>query len=154
MQYVIVESINPDNHHLFVKYGKELSEKAKTSRSFWKVKERAFEVANPYNIKVIPGARVEIFVDPKGAIKASLMIFGLPLLLFAVAYFAMPQSFDEQYKALAGLGGLVVGFLVNWFVNKYSKNKKYPELVKVLTEEEFKSHFTCNVDCEGCGGCG
>ncbi|MBN2628375.1 MAG: SoxR reducing system RseC family protein [Spirochaetales bacterium] len=149
-----VVEVGEDNL-LYARYTKPLSEKAATSRKFWKVKERSFPVENRDGLSVKAGDFVEISIKTGLTIGAAFLVFMVPLILFASLYGVGGLFFKgEGPRALLGLAGLAVGLIIPAFVNLLQKEKNYPLLEKVLTPEEFQQSLACNSDCAACGGCG
>ncbi|MDC7219094.1 MAG: SoxR reducing system RseC family protein [Spirochaetales bacterium] len=137
------------------RYVKPMTEKAATSRKFWKVKERSFPVENREGLEVKPGDYVEISVQTGLTIGAAFMVFMVPLILFGGFYGISGFFFvNEGPRAVAGVLGLGLGLVLPAFVNILRKNKNYPHLDKVLTPEELREKVACESDCASCGGCG
>ncbi len=88
--------------------------------------------AAPY---LSPGAFVEVEVPTSGALGKGLLLFGLPLALFAAVYFALGSEASEAARAGGGFGGLAVGLLVAVGVSRLWKDPT-PEIVAVYRSPE------------------
>jgi positive regulator of sigma E activity len=96
-------------------------------------RERLFAVQNPQSLTVKTGDRVEYYVAPGKAIKAGFLVLMVPILAFFLFYYLarlLWPAAGETAKVLAGVGGIVMGFVVNFALRK--KTREYPEITKVL----------------------
>jgi len=84
---------------------------------------------------LVPGAFVEVEVPTSGALGKGLLLFGLPLALFAAVYFALGSEASEAARAGGGFGGLAVGLLVAVGVSRFWKDPT-PEIVRVYRAAE------------------
>jgi positive regulator of sigma E activity len=97
-------------------------------------KERLFAVQNPQFLTLKTGDRVEYYIAPGKAIKAGFLVLIVPILAFFLFYYLtglLWPAAGESAKVLAGVGGIVMGFAMN-FVFK-NKTREYPEITKVLS---------------------
>ncbi|MDC7222328.1 MAG: SoxR reducing system RseC family protein, partial [Spirochaetales bacterium] len=139
----------------YARYIKPMTEKAATSRKFWKVKERSFPVENYQGLTVRKGDFVEISVQTGLTIGAAFLVFMVPLILFAAAYGVAGLFWaKEGLRAIAGLVGLGFGLILPAFINLLKKRKNYPRLERVLSLDEMRENIECESDCASCGGCG
>ena len=104
-------------------------------------KDMVLNARNPVGAK--PGDLVRLSVPDIGVVKASFMAYGLPTLAGVAggvlgwtggATVGLPA---EGTAAIAGIGGLVLGF---WFVSNYDRRLRAgwrgPEILKVLESGE------------------
>jgi positive regulator of sigma E activity len=98
-------------------------------------RERLFAVQNPQSLTVKTGDRVEYYVAPGKAIKAGFLVLMVPILAFFLFYYLarlLWPAAGETAKVLAGVGGIVMGFVVNFALRK--RTREYPEITKVLSQ--------------------
>ena len=140
-------------------YAPPSSEKEKSSRRFWGVKERNFHADNPGNLVLKQGDFVEIYLPPGKTILSAFMVFIFPLILFPLFYFAADLVFPEAgegIKALAGLGGIAAGFVSTALFSSFRKKRgrdTLPVIVRVVDEKTaIKDGGKKN--CGSCGLCG
>jgi positive regulator of sigma E activity len=154
IQPTIVEEQLSDNTVL-VRYPNPKAEKSKTSRSFWKVKERNFPVENPQSMSLSKGDMVEILIDPVASIKAAFMVFILPLIGFLVFYaIAFLVTDIEIILFISGVTGLAAGMSVNILMRKIIGIGKLPVIHRKMTLEDMKEFMDCHAACKACKGCG
>jgi positive regulator of sigma E activity len=97
-------------------------------------KERLFAVRNPHFFSLRTGDRVEYFISPGKAVKAGFLILIVPILAFFLFYFltgVLWREAGETAKVLAGVGGIILGFVMNLALK--SKTREYPEITRVLS---------------------
>jgi positive regulator of sigma E activity len=97
-------------------------------------KERLFAVQNPQSLSVKTGDRVEYFIAPGKAIKAGFLVLIVPILAFFLFYYLTGMLWPnagETAKVLVGVGGIVMGFGMNFALK--NKTREYPEITKVLS---------------------
>ena len=114
------ESSRRSNHHELTIFGTR--------------KERLFAARNPQSLAIKAGDRVEYFIAPGKAIKAGFLVLIVPILAFFLFYYLTGMLWPhagETPKVLVGVGGIVMGFVMN-FALKY-KTREYPEITKVLS---------------------
>ena len=103
-------------------------------RIFATRKERLFAARNSQSLSIKIGDRVEYFIAPGKAIKAGFLVLIVPMLVFFLFYYLTgvlwPKA-GETTKVLVGIGGIVMGFVMN-FVLK-NKTREYPEITKVFS---------------------
>ncbi len=97
-------------------------------------RERSFAARNTQAFDLAPGDRVEYFIAPGKAIKAGFFVLMVPILVFFLFYFltgAIWTGAGETARVLAGVGGIVLGFLMNFVLKK--KIREFPEITKVVS---------------------
>jgi positive regulator of sigma E activity len=97
-------------------------------------RERSFTARNTQAFDLAPGDRVEYFIAPGKAIKAGFFVLIVPILVFFLFYFltgAIWTGAGETAKVLAGVGGIVLGFLMNFFLKVWIR--EFPEITKVVS---------------------
>jgi len=97
-------------------------------------RERSFAARNTRGVDLAPGDRVEYFIAPGKAIKAGFFVLMVPILIFFLFYFltgVIWTGAGETARVLAGLGGIVLGFLMNFVLKK--RIREFPEIIKVLS---------------------
>jgi positive regulator of sigma E activity len=93
-----------------------------------------FAVRNPRSLVLKSGDRVEYFIAPGKAIKAGFLVLIVPILAFFLFYYLtgmLSPAAGETAKVLAGVGGIVMGFVMNFALK--NKTREYPEITKVLS---------------------
>jgi len=85
--------------------------------------------------RVVPGAVVEVEVPSSGAIGKAVLLFGLPLLLFAAVYLATGSDAPEVARAAGGFGGLAAGLLATVAIGRAWKDP-LPRIVRVYARPE------------------
>ena len=101
---------------------------------FSKPRERLFAARNPRSLTVKTGDRVEYFIAPGKAIKAGFLVLIVPILAFFLFYYLtglLWTEASETARVLFGVGGIAVGFAVNFALK--NKTREYPEITKVLS---------------------
>ena len=99
-------------------------------------KETTLTASNVRGLPLKEGDAVELFISPWKAIKAGFLIFILPLLFFFAFYFAGESWFaitSESLRVLFGVGGIVLGFLLNVVVKLAAKGKDLPEIIRKIS---------------------
>lgn len=96
-------------------------------------KFQTFEVRNPEALSVKPGDRVRVFLPPGRTILSTLILFGLPLVLFAVLYLLIPAK-NEFIKAFWGIGGGALGFLLAYLFFRARRKELTPILEEILPD--------------------
>ena len=88
------------------------------------------------------GDKVKVRVQTAAYMKATIYIYGIPVLLMVIgAVFGMYiagslNKSSDAMSALFGTGGLIVGLLILFLMRKKGNEKKYvPVVVEVLTED-------------------
>jgi positive regulator of sigma E activity len=97
-------------------------------------KERLFAARNPQSLSIKTGDRVEYFIAPGKAVKAGFLVLIVPILAFFLFYYLTGMLWPdagETAKVLAGVGGIVMGFVMNFALK--NKTREYPEITKVLS---------------------
>jgi len=131
------------------------SAEAATSRRFWGVKDRVYQVANPSNFAVSKGDMVEIYLPPGRTLLTAALIFLLPLALFPLGFFLtgiFVPGIDEGGSFLLGFLllsiGLPTSLLIHRILGRYGGFSAIPRIVKMFAPDEPPSR-ACGVD--GCG---
>ena len=96
-------------------------------------KERLFAVQNTRSLVLKAGDRVEYFIAPGKAVKAGFLVLIVPILVFFLFYYLtglLWKETGENARVLAGVGGIALGFLVNFALKK--RIREYPEITKVI----------------------
>jgi positive regulator of sigma E activity len=97
-------------------------------------KERMVAVRNTQSLAIETGDRVEYFIAPGKAIKAGFLVLIVPILAFFLFYYLTgrlwPQS-GETARVLTGVGGIVLGFVMNFVLR--NRSREYPEITRVLS---------------------
>jgi positive regulator of sigma E activity len=105
-------------------------------RIFAKRKERLFAARNSQSLTIRIGDRVEYFIAPGKAIKAGFLVLIVPILVFFLFYYLTgvlwPEA-GETAKVLVGIGGIIMGFLMNFALK--NRIREYPEITRVFSAE-------------------
>lgn len=91
---------------------------------------REFPAVNPKGLPLHRSDEVEFYVQPGRAILAGFVVLVMPLIAFALAYFAAGVLFSEpteQVRVLSGLGGLFAGFGFAYLLGR--RDNRYPVVV-------------------------
>lgn len=100
-----------------------------------KTKGRSIIALNRSHIDLAPGDHVEIFLPPGRTIFAGFSVLIFPLLTFIAGFVlagtALPES-GEGTRALFGLAGLGLGFLLSYLYNRSAKSRNYPFVTRKL----------------------
>jgi positive regulator of sigma E activity len=93
-----------------------------------------FSAYNGKGIALSPGDCVEVFVAPHKAVLEAVLLFILPLVLFALFYALSRFAFGlgDDVGFFIGCGGIVVGFLLNFVRKLVRKNAGLPEITARL----------------------
>ena len=97
-------------------------------------RERSFRARNTQAFALAPGDRVEYFIAPGKAIKAGFFVLMVPILVFFLFYFlsgVIWTGAGETAKVLAGVGGIILGFLMNFVWKK--RIREFPEITKIVS---------------------
>jgi positive regulator of sigma E activity len=95
-------------------------------------RERLFEAANPKKLPLQPGDRVEVYLPRANALGAGLLVFVVPLLLFAAGYLlAVPivGKASDPLKALFGVCGMAIGFAGALLVGRATGGRSLPWVI-------------------------
>ena len=96
-------------------------------------RERMFVVRNSQSLILKTGDRVEYLVAPGKAIKAGFLVLIVPILAFFLFYYlagVVWSQAGETVKVLAGVGGIALGFAMNFALK--NKTREYPEITRVI----------------------
>jgi positive regulator of sigma E activity len=100
-------------------------------------------VVKAFNAGTLPlneGDIVELFLSPWKAIKAGFLVLIFPLLMFFPLYLAATGPLgieNEAVSILFGIGGIVLGFLINLILKNARKKQDLPEITRVLDSATF-----------------
>lgn len=141
------------------------SAKSASARRFWRVRERAYQVSNPKNLRISTNDFVELYLPPGQTILSAAMIFLLPPAMFLAGY-SLSGRFLFHAVGAAGNSAFTrdelaffVGFtfflvtfpLMTLFRIRGAAARVLPEIIRRLTPSEVK---TCRAkEAEGCGSC-
>ncbi len=96
-------------------------------------RDRAFAARNDKQLQLAPGDLVEYYIAPGKAVKAGFLILIVPILIFFLLYYLTGLLWSEAVEAvrvLAGVGGIVLGFLINLAMKK--RIRDLPEITRVV----------------------
>ena len=100
-----------------------------------KTKGRDIIALNRQHLDLAPGDHVEIFLPPGRTIFAGFSVLIFPLLTFIAAFVVtsalLPES-TEGTRALFGVLGLGIGFLLSYLYNHTAKTRNYPVITRKL----------------------
>ncbi|TFG63775.1 MAG: hypothetical protein E4H36_04760 [Spirochaetales bacterium] len=100
------------------------------------VKDKVFFAANTGGVDLHLGDTVEVNIQTGGALSASFMVLMVPLILFILFFAGSGLLFhvkSDGIKALFGLAGLAIGFLVSLLSGK-RKMTRLPEIIGKVAE--------------------
>ncbi len=101
-----------------------------------------FMAENKAGVGLEVGQLVEIATSAGATAGQAAVVFLPPFLGFAAGFaavaFAAPAA-SEAVRAAAGVVGLALGFLAVYLVRKVAPSKAIPEIVRVVSEEEFEA---------------
>lgn len=92
--------------------------------------ERSLTVRDPYGAH--PGDKVRIVIKGSKILRASFLLYGIPLILLLAGIFLGMEVFTinkELYSSLAGIGLVVVYSLLLSFFSRKPRTKAYPEII-------------------------
>ena len=109
------------------------------SKVFCRPGTREFTAENVSNISLAPNQMVDVYIHPGKAIWAGFTVLMMPLVLFALGYFAgdavigagVAGSGREVLNVLVGLAGLGIGFGVAFLYHRSRRGKDLPQVVGV-----------------------
>ena len=99
---------------------------------FCSPRERIFKARNRHGLPLDSGDIVDVYLAPGKTVAAGFVVLMVPLLGFIFGFLAAGRLFagaSEAVKALTGLAGLALGFLVSWYYGKKRKSLDLPEVV-------------------------
>ena len=102
------------------------------SGHFCNLRDRIFPALNTANLPVKEGDIVDVFVAPGKAIVSGFIVLIMPLIFFALVYWASGRLLGDAsdlVRVVFGLVGLVFGFAVAYVVNRLRPEKDYPEII-------------------------
>lgn len=151
-EHVIVESVNRDGT---VSVGCDAKACGNCSGNmFCNVKHRTFPAKNPQRIPLVPGDVAEVFLPPGKTVFSTFMTLMVPLALFPAGYFvasALAPQAGELVKFFAGIGGVMVGFLIAWAFFRKRKNSYIPVIASVVADASSESDASACVGCSSEG---
>jgi len=92
--------------------------------------ERSLTVRDPHGAH--PGDKVRIVIKGSKILRASFLLYGIPLILLLAGIFLGMEVFTinkELYSSLAGIGLVVVYSLLLSFFSRKPRTKAYPEII-------------------------
>lgn len=93
-------------------------------------RERTYRARVNSDLPVAPGDAVEVEVPERGAATKALLLFGLPIILFAATYIALGGVASETQRVALGLGGLGAGFGIAMLVSSRLREPE-PAVVQI-----------------------
>ena len=149
----LIDRVTSDE--IFASYNK--NEDGSHSKAFIKLREDfSFKVNNSRNLFLIKGDSVEIFIEPRGAIAITFVMFIMPLILFIVFYSlsgTVLQNSPEFIKILSGISGIVLSFFSTYAFFKL-RPQKLPEVTRKITSAELAASCSTGSGCGSCSSCG
>ncbi len=110
----------------------------------FKQKEVVIKASNSQSLQLSEGDTVEIFLSPWRAIKAGFLVLIFPLIMFFPPYVLASETLgiqNESVRILFGLGGIVLGFLINLILKKTRGGSDLPEIRRILDSESiYRGH--------------
>ena len=149
----LIDRVTSDE--IYASYNK--NEDGSHSKAFIKLREDfSFKVNNSRNLFLIKGDSVEIFIEPRGAIAITFVMFIMPLILFIVFYSlsgTVLQNSPEFIKILSGISGIVLSFVSTYGFFKL-RPQKLPEVTRKITSAELAASCSTGSGCGSCSSCG
>lgn len=99
---------------------------------FCNVRERTYEAVIDPGVSVSEGDPVRVYLPPGKTILAGFMVLILPLILFLLFFTAAGRFFGvagEGLKALFGVFGLGLGFLISFLFSRVTRKKNMPRII-------------------------
>ncbi len=96
-----------------------------------RTKMKASLKAYTNNIKVMMGDKVEVEVPELIALKASLVVYGIPFVSFLSGFF-IGYSISSIFGLIGGLSGLGISAFITKKVGKHFTKKNLPKIIKKL----------------------
>jgi positive regulator of sigma E activity len=110
-----------------------------------RVNGKIMTALNRQNFPLVEGSLVELRTETSVIAGQAMWVLLPPLLLFALAFAGValfrPASSDAS-RAAAGVVGMGLGFLGIYWLRKLFPIVSMPEIVRVVTEEEFEAANT------------
>jgi len=107
-----------------------------------RVNGKIMTAINKRNFPLVEGGLVELRTEPSVIAGQAVWVLMPPLVLFALAFagvaFIRPSSSDAS-RAAAGVVGMGLGFFGIYWLKKLFPGTSMPEIVRVVTEEEFEA---------------
>ena len=91
------------------------------SSGFCSPKARTFDAMNSNGLELSPGDRVEVYISPARAIRASFIALILPLIALTGTFFVLRSllpAASEMVHVLGSFAGLVLGFFVSYGLSR------------------------------------
>ncbi|MCL2294560.1 MAG: SoxR reducing system RseC family protein [Spirochaetes bacterium] len=126
-----------DNNIITVRCSTHQCRGCSASKVFCKKKDKEFQSLNPDNLDLEIGDVVEIYISPGKTIWFSFSVLIFPLILFPIGYYLtglIANTTSDGIRLIGGLASLVIGFLTAFVYNSYTKDQKYPVILKKLEE--------------------
>jgi len=119
-----------------------------------RVNGKIMTALNKQNFPLAEGALVELRTEPSIVAGQAMWVLLPPLALFILAFAGVslfrPASSDAS-RAAAGVLGMGVGFFGIYWLKKLFPVVSMPEIVRVVTEEEFEAENSPVVSADGSG---
>lgn len=101
-----------------------------------------FTASNPLGLDLTVGCLVEARASTGKTAMQAAAVFLPPVIAFALAFAAVSIAFPESSeaaRAAGGVVGLVLGFLAIYLRRKVAPAETLPEIVRIVSEEEFEA---------------
>jgi positive regulator of sigma E activity len=106
--------------------------KSCSGNMFCNVKGKTFKAKVDDNFEEINiGDSLKIYLPPGRTISTSFITLMVPLLMFPIFFLLLPSS-SEGYKFLAGIVGIIIGFIAVGTYFYFSKSKYYPKVIEII----------------------
>ena len=105
---------------------------------FCSVSERTYEAVNDRSLPLNVGDDVKVLLPSGQTVFAAFLVMIVPLLLFILFFMLSGRLLgitSEGIKALFGVLGLAVGFLVSFLYSRDRKKQKLPRVVEKTGSE-------------------
>ena len=83
--------------------------------------------------KINTGDKLKIYLPPARTISTSFITLMIPLLMFPIFFMLFPST-KEAYKFLAGISGIIIGFIGVGIYFHFSKSKYFPKVIEKITD--------------------
>ncbi|HCM28840.1 MAG TPA: hypothetical protein DIC34_20275 [Treponema sp.] len=101
-----------------------------------------FTASNQLDLPLAVGSLVEARASAGKTAGQAVVVFLPPVIAFAAAFagvsIAFPES-SEAARAAAGVVGLALGFLGIYLMRKVSPTGSMPEIVRIVSEDEYEA---------------
>jgi len=92
-----------------------------------------------YNVaKAKVGDVVKVVLPEKNFLKASFIVYGIPILFLIIfSVFGKIMFKKDIFSFIFGFSGFLFSFLLVKYLDKKSRNKYLPEIVEIVSDENF-----------------